>query len=627
MDKFKPLCVFLLSCCIAFSQESSINKTDTVHNKEVNPETGKVMVETRLVNGLKNGTEKLYYENGQLESATPYKNDTIDGIQYAYHENGKLKSEGRYQMGVLKGNQKEYHENGKLSSSINYENINGWPAPSGVGKTCDEKGNCKLVYYKDGRELETKDEREILKFMAKIQADTIIYDLEVTDGIYKTRSKITKKWGMYQFYAGITPLIPMVYDSCGFLRGPFTLVWNNGKVGTYLSKWEFDNHKQTVSCEYEDGWIKNSDGAYYFMAKKNGKWGIVNWKSGDNEVDFLYASVEEVPLVPIETPASIREDLESVEADKTTPEAVRVSRSLFPVVKYGKYGYMDSTGRLVIARHFDAAGEFSEGLAPVKVGNKWGYIDKMGTMKIEPSFYDANEFHNGIASVKDGYNKGYINKSGVFILATSHQWLYDFEEERLLIIVGSIPGGKWGFIDTTGKNVIEPQYENASYYSEGLAPVSVEGLWGYINKSGTMVIQPKFKSAGKFREVLAPVKIGNYGYIDKTGDLVIKDIYEEAGSFREGLAAVKVKGKWGYISGNGKIIIQPAYSEVNDFSEGMVAVRIQDQWGYIDKSGRLVMQPQFETAYDFKNGLAKVTRGNKTGYINKSGNYVWKPTM
>ena len=45
-----------------------------------------------------------------------------------------------------------------------------------------------------------------------------------------------------------------------------------------------------------------------------------------------------------------------------------------------------------------------------------------------------------------------------------------------------VVGGRHGFIDKTGKCVIEPQFEWASSFLEGLAAVAEEGKVGYINR-------------------------------------------------------------------------------------------------------------------------------------------------
>ena len=55
-------------------------------------------------------------------------------------------------------------------------------------------------------------------------------------------------------------------------------------------------------------------------------------------------------------------------------------------------------------------------------------------------------------------------------------------------------GAEWGYIDKSGKYVIEPQFSNTAGFSEGLAPVQdpESELYGYIDESGSYVIEPQF---------------------------------------------------------------------------------------------------------------------------------------
>jgi len=81
--------------------------------------------------------------------------------------------------------------------------------------------------------------------------------------------------------------------------------------------------------------------------------------------------------------------------------------------------------------------------------------------------------------------------------------------------------GKWGYIDRTGKVIIRPQFEDAYYFSEGLAAVKLGDKLGYIDKTGRFVIKPQFNHAWDFSEGLARVTIGGKdGYINKTGKYI-----------------------------------------------------------------------------------------------------------
>ena len=48
----------------------------------------------------------------------------------------------------------------------------------------------------------------------------------------------------------------------------------------------------------------------------------------------------------------------------------------------GKFGYLDSTGRVAIPARYEVAKDFHDGMAYVSEGGKWGYIDKKGAVVI-----------------------------------------------------------------------------------------------------------------------------------------------------------------------------------------------------------------------------------------------------
>ena len=51
-----------------------------------------------------------------------------------------------------------------------------------------------------------------------------------------------------------------------------------------------------------------------------------------------------------------------------------------------------------------------------------------------------------------------------------------------------------------------------------LLPIKKDGKYGYINEKGEVVIQPKYEFANQFYDGLASVKIeGKKGFIDKGG--------------------------------------------------------------------------------------------------------------
>ncbi|MBC8123362.1 MAG: WG repeat-containing protein, partial [Gemmatimonadaceae bacterium] len=88
---------------------------------------------------------------------------------------------------------------------------------------------------------------------------------------------------------------------------------------------------------------------------------------------------------------------------------------------------------------------------------------------------------------------------------------------------------------------------SAHDFSEGLAAVKVKTnsvlsgeKYGFIDRTGKFAIEPQFDSAWGFREGLAAVKLGTgWGYIDRTGKVVVLAWYGKAGDFSQGVALVE----------------------------------------------------------------------------------------
>ncbi|MDY2917087.1 MAG: WG repeat-containing protein [Muribaculaceae bacterium] len=148
--------------------------------------------------------------------------------------------------------------------------------------------------------------------------------------------------------------------------------------------------------------------------------------------------------------------------------------------------------------------------------------------------------------------------------------------------------GKYGY-KHNGRVVIPAKYDDAYWFSEGLASVKINGKWGFIDKTDTMVIPAKYDGALYFREGLASVKInGKWGFIDKTDTMVIPAKFDDAWSFSEGLAWVVIDGKYGFIDKSGTIVIPAKFDDAWSFSNGKAQVKLNDRWFYIDRNGNEV---------------------------------------
>ncbi len=67
-------------------------------------------------------------------------------------------------------------------------------------------------------------------------------------------------------------------------------------------------------------------------------------------------------------------------------------------------------------------------------------------------------------------------------------------------------GDKWGYATVDKEIVIRPQFNEAGWFSEGMAAVKIGKKFGYINRTGKVVIPARYTVAKSFRKGYMPNK-------------------------------------------------------------------------------------------------------------------------
>jgi len=173
-----------------------------------------------------------------------------------------------------------------------------------------------------------------------------------------------------------------------------------------------------------------------------------------------------------------------------------------------KYGYIDKSGRIVIKPRYDSAGPFQGGVATVIQGGQEKTIDTRGRpakpRKKKAASPPAATDADAPKPVKLGDRYGYQDKSGMIVINPLFDEAGEFKDGLALVKVD----GDLGFIDTQGKTVVEPEWEELHPFKDDLARVRSEGKYGFVDRKGKVVIEPRFQNAGDFSEGLAPVVLG-----------------------------------------------------------------------------------------------------------------------
>jgi len=197
--------------------------------------------------------------------------------------------------------------------------------------------------------------------------------------------------------------------------------------------------------------------------------------------------------------------------------------------------------------------------------------------------------------------------------------------------------------------------QGAPQASRRLVPVHLpdaKGKFGYVDKLGNVVVQPQFDRALEFSEGLGAVQVGGkwgkWGFIDETGRMVIQPRFHEVQPFADGMAMILTEDQetsrgrgplYGFINRKGEVAVAPQYLAARDFGGGMTFVCLNQpvtpnhreaDWRLIDRSGHSPCTHEFHLAGFFHEGLAVMAapvenQEFKFGYIDPTSKVVIAP--
>ncbi|PUZ27199.1 WG containing repeat-containing protein [Chitinophaga costaii] len=228
---------------------------------------------------------------------------------------------------------------------------------------------------------------------------------------------------------------------------------------------------------------------------------------------------------------------------------------------------------------------FHNGRMLVCQDGKYGYVDTQGKIVLPLTYYKAFDFSGGTAVVAMDTVNGSLLYKGKGNL------------ERLY---NSLPSGptkyKWTVIDTTGKVLYKFKEEETpdlnQYFSEGNISFSVDSYKnGVMSKNGKIIIPPQYENEClPFSDGVTIVQVDdNQGDGNKNGYFLVIDTMGNT------ISKISFTNQYGTM-----------YDSNQRFHEGLMAVKINNAWGYIDKKGKFAIAPQFDEATDFHNGCAVV---------------------
>lgn len=249
-----------------------------------------------------------------------------------------------------------------------------------------------------------------------------------------------------------------------------------------------------------------------------------------------------------------------------------------------RYRFIDSG--IELPCRYEESRAFSEGLAAVCKNGKWGYIDTTGTLVIDPQYQQANPFSEGYALVKNMQGETtVIDRTG----EVQCPW------ERIVQASNTVRGGvyvcsdgsndgKYGLRRVDGTWAVYPKYSFHDIVAEnGYYRLAVGQRYRIYLTATDELLDSKFVELRSATEdILTAHTNSGYHIIHlQTGE--ISPAVLNLGLYGEGLfsAGTLYGNKIGFVDANGEWVITPQFEEVLPFSEGVAAVKVDGKWGYI----------------------------------------------
>jgi hypothetical protein len=233
---------------------------------------------------------------------------------------------------------------------------------------------------------------------------------------------------------------------------------NNEKFGFKIKKDDFTSETLYDSLIYSDTDLELVFGEQsdpYFLAKRNGKWGVINTKN-IVLLDFDFDELKEYQF-----------------------DGVKLFK------KNGKWGILDKNFSVKLNNVYDSL-VYNNGTYLVKQNDKWAIFDYKYNEILPFKFKDIS-----ITPDKQGYyvqdenaKYGYYNKKGVLEIPIKYTYIQKFKF-RNDFKYREYPNNKYvGLLNVNNKIIIEAKYDDIFPFENGYALVIKNGKYGYINKDG-----------------------------------------------------------------------------------------------------------------------------------------------
>jgi hypothetical protein len=313
-------------------------------------------------------------------------------------------------------------------------------------------------------------------------------------------------------------VVPFRFESASDFEGGRAIVQENGfygvidRIGNYILKPVFSDIQGLSSG--------------MFLVAKDSLYGYMD-KDGKLKIPFQYSEAYPFSngMAKIEVDgkqAFINEEGSYVVLPCMT--SIKFFNDSLLVFEEGElFGLMRKNCSVVVPAMYDEIGELSSNRALVALDDKVGYLDGAGKVAIElkyqyfPNCSKRGTFRSSYAVVMKDGKFGAINEQGKTVLGFNQTQIGSIKA-----LTAFSKGSLWGYKDLTNKVLIDPAYDYAESFQNGIAIVEIAGKQGVIDSKGVFLLPVNFGEVSRLTNDLLLVSDGDlFGIFSNQGKEIV----------------------------------------------------------------------------------------------------------
>ena len=188
--------------------------------------------------------------------------------------------------------------------------------------------------------------------------------------------------------------------------------------------------------------------------------------------------------------------------------------------------------------------------------------------------------------------------------------------------------GKWGLIDTDGKEISEIIYDNIKTLKgiQNSIIVEKEGKYGLLNCNGVKILDTNYSEILNFGDdyingYITKNQDGKFGIVNVSGEQVLENNYEEIYNiYSDKYFVIGENGNQQLINKDKEKVLTENFDEIKQItSTGVIYVK-DGKYGFMDFEGNIIIEANYDVLNEINTGIFLTQKDGKAGLIDKDKN-------